>query len=114
MMASNASQMTTKNSTTPAINTPGTGIMASIVLGLAQVGVAVSRSGGELCVHRNFGFEKLGNRAARLRSFHGRVKLGFVRAWHVGHQVQMALGNRKSFTNFFQADGASGFEFAGR
>src|SRR5580693_9151387 len=114
MMASNASQMTTKNSTTPAINTPGTGIMASIVLGLPQVGVAVSRSGGELRVHGNFRLEQLGNRAARFRCFHGCVKLGFIRAGYMGHQVQMALGNRKSFANFFQADGASGFEFARR
>src|SRR5882762_8947790 len=109
MIASNASHTTTKKTATPAANSPGYGI--KVVIHVVGAATETARSGFQTRVNGNFRFEELRHRAARLRSFHCGVKLGFIRARYARDQVEMALRDTEAVADFFQAYGRGGFQF---
>src|SRR5215472_17443092 len=64
------------------------------------------------CADADFCHKKFRDRATGLCSFHGRVKLGFIRTRYLCNQVEMALRARKSIRQFLQRNRCSGFQLA--
>src|SRR5271170_2045347 len=112
MMASKASKRTTTKTTTPARKTPGTGIMRSIVPGMWLTRYLCGFAGHKLGSDADFCFEELRDGAASFGGLDGGVKFRLIRAGNVGNDVEMALGDGEAFADFFERDGAGGFEFA--
>src|SRR6266436_2617953 len=106
MMASNASQITIRKITTPAMNTPGASIMRNLPLSSRRTGCSSGDRGEQSRVHRNFGLEQFGYGAAGLRALYGRVELRLVGVWNRCHQFQMALGDRQAFAHFLERNRA--------
>src|SRR6201993_4182380 len=102
MMASNASQITIRKITTPAMNTPGARIMRDLPLSSRRTRGSSGYGGDQARVDRDFRLEKPGNGATGLCALDGGVELGLVSVRDRGHQVEMALGDRKAFAHLFE------------
>src|SRR5215470_15701685 len=108
MMASNASQRTTRKIARPARKTPGAGIMCALYLlrlWRRKRGLRFEFGGDGY-----FRFEKFGDRTAGFGVLYGRVEFRFVRAGNFGNEVQMAFGDGKAVADFFEGNGGRRLE----
>ena len=67
-------------------------------------------SGLQARVYGDFGFEKFRNGAAGFSGLDGGVKFGFVGAGNVGDEVEMTLGDGKTFADLGEGNGRGGFK----